>query len=1142
MQIAGDDWDLNYYEWIQIYGDRGNTTTSSTAHRPYIAVNYTAPTGYCTPITQTPEPLYINQVKFVGTLNPADIVNNSSYTNGFQDFTTLTERAVQVQNGVVNISVRTGSWRGRFKAWVDWNQNGVYEASELVYDMGDMVGGSTLFGFVVPAAQTPGDYRMRIRVNNSENLTGVESFGYDFGPCDTFGWGIRSWLYEDYGEAEDYMFTVIADCPAKVTGVNVNPGDGEKCFQGGNPFGPVTLSVSGNADAEGFNWYDSEFGGTLKQHSTSTTYEAAVSTTTTFWVTAYNGSCETVYRTPVVARVKSNASIQFEITEGEVCGFESHVKVHSSGDTEEYDLVNEKFTSGLGAFKSTWEGYNQAVANWKKENSPYKVPIPPYMSVTPAVASGQTGGPFAIAVTDVAQTANVIRYLELTNAVDASELTNLKLEYDLFYRPYAENTPTWSYLKLEVNTGSGWTEIQSITTEKGNPGKFEPQSIDMSAYQVANLKIRFKIFSYGGQGWVGDIAAIDNVRLYGDRALDTNMSWSGMAPGSIFEADCTTPYSGLSNEVCLIPNDSELENNASWQLTATATLSNGCSALGLFDIANNSKVWNPTDASDDWTLTTKWKPTTPVPTINHCVIVKKQINLNANKNGLARNVTVLPGGKLNLKANSSLKVSDYIHNDAGAADFVVEHNASLIQVNDNAINTGDITVEKEFNFSNARKEYNFVSLPVTSQNLKAIYTPNSPNVQEYNEATDYTPNTNGPYIVGKGYALKEAPGSGTQTVTAKYISVPNNGEYTFTLKRQGNGYNLIGNPYPSDLDIAKFKNNTNNTAKIATTFFFWDNRNNTIHTQMGPGYTQNQYAIYNTQVLGGNPATTAAPGAPQNGANKRIPTKLVKPGTGFIVQANPGTNNQNLIFKNEFRDKGTSPNFFGKNAEEETPEDEFYSDRYWLSMRTPSDIEVTNLVVYYEGGNNDFWEDDSEAGGGSDDIYTYAGSEQVAIQGRRPFTDDDQVKLGYRAYSAGYHTIAIEAAEGVFENQQDIYLIDHVLNKTWNLSVEPYRFLSRSGEFNNRFTVVYKPSNNQISVSDKNLVSLSKVDNSILVDSSIDRITEIEIFDLNSRPVFKKSAVNANEFKVDAQSFKNQIVIVTVKTDKGEFVSKKFVN
>lgn len=46
LQIAGNDWSLSYGERIQIWGERGNTTTGGTNnHRPYLSINYTEPVG-----------------------------------------------------------------------------------------------------------------------------------------------------------------------------------------------------------------------------------------------------------------------------------------------------------------------------------------------------------------------------------------------------------------------------------------------------------------------------------------------------------------------------------------------------------------------------------------------------------------------------------------------------------------------------------------------------------------------------------------------------------------------------------------------------------------------------------------------------------------------------------------------------------------------------------------------------------------------------------------------------------------------------------------------------------------------------------------------------------------------------------------
>ncbi len=62
-----------------------------------------------------------------------------------------------------------------------------------------------------------------------------------------------------------------------------------------------TASVSTGGANGTYNWYDSQTGGTLLQAGGST-YNTAISSTTTFWVSESNGSCESL-RTPVTVNV-----------------------------------------------------------------------------------------------------------------------------------------------------------------------------------------------------------------------------------------------------------------------------------------------------------------------------------------------------------------------------------------------------------------------------------------------------------------------------------------------------------------------------------------------------------------------------------------------------------------------------------------------------------------------------------------------------------------------------------------------------------------------------------------------------------------------------------------------------------------------
>jgi hypothetical protein len=73
------------------------------------------------------------------------------------------------------------------------------------------------------------------------------------------------------------------------------------------PTASVT-STTGNANPT-FKWYANPTGGTALQSSTSTTYLTAISVSDTFYVTEFNGTCESFPRTAVVVTVSNPPAI-----------------------------------------------------------------------------------------------------------------------------------------------------------------------------------------------------------------------------------------------------------------------------------------------------------------------------------------------------------------------------------------------------------------------------------------------------------------------------------------------------------------------------------------------------------------------------------------------------------------------------------------------------------------------------------------------------------------------------------------------------------------------------------------------------------------------------------------------------------------
>src|SRR5690606_9605948 len=136
------------------------------------------------------------------------------------------------------------------------------------------------------------------------------------------------------------------------------------------------------------------------------------------------------------------------------------------------------------------------------------------------------------------------------------------------------------------------------------------------------------------------------------------------------------------------------------------------------------------------------------------------------------------------------------------------------------------------------------------QNLKTIY-PGNPTVIKHEELTNLYYNHSGAYIAGRGFSIKEPSKTAvpTPTIDAKFKGLPFNGDlnypltYSTTNPEVAHGFNLIGNPYPSNLDIEALFDA--NVTLMEPTFLFWDNRGNILYNQEGSNYNGDNFAKYN---------------------------------------------------------------------------------------------------------------------------------------------------------------------------------------------------------------------------------------------------------------------------------------------------------
>lgn len=405
-------------------------------------------------------------------------------------------------------------------------------------------------------------------------------------------------------------------------------------------------------------------------------------------------------------------------------------------------------------------------------------------------------------------------------------------------------------------------------------------------------------------------------------------------------------------------------------------------------------------------------------------------------------------------------VIDADYSGAGfTAKSVTVNTGKSLEITSDAIetgavtNNGTITVKDGANFKHSSysgsgtftlekattadvNKYVFWSSPVAAQNMYSIYTSLSPFVMTYNTATDYYDTLTNPVAAafGTGYSVKVPVAQGLATFTG----VPNSGTQSVTISNttnaNGNAYNLIGNPYPTNLDLAAFY--LANTSNVGETFYFWNSSTGNNTTQTGAATGNPGWAVYN--------ANTTTWSSAASGSNE-----IIRPGQAFIVKGLTTS----VVFNDDMRTTtNTGVSFLNRVANAAN------QGKYWLQMTNPANTYTTIAVTYGQGASNAFDAYDSKMMSVSNDaIYSTVSNAKLAIQGRADFVNTDVVVLGNKFAAAGNYTISLAKVSGLFENGQAIYLRDKQLNIYTDLTTQDYTFVSTTGEFTNRFEIVYQP-------------------------------------------------------------------------------------
>ncbi len=401
-----------------------------------------------------------------------------------------------------------------------------------------------------------------------------------------------------------------------------------------------------------------------------------------------------------------------------------------------------------------------------------------------------------------------------------------------------------------------------------------------------------------------------------------------------------------------------------------------------------------------------------------------EFNINQD-NRIIKTLVVEDSATLDLENGKQLTISDFMVLNNGSA-FIVRTNASLRH--DSAFFSHKASSLCKLSRSSNPVDHTKFSLwssPCQGADIASTF-----NASNANDFYQFNANTQtweayptGIMLPATGYATTGTVGSSSNQTKTFTGSAFNNGRYAIPCSDSNAGYLLVGNPYPSALNLSAFI--TSNDS-IDGTVWLWNHQS----AATNGNNSSTDYATFN--LLGGV-ASTADPAS--------IPLGYAATGQGFFVRA-IGTDS--VVFNNSQRASGNNSQFFKTGP----------TDRFWFSAATQSGWFNQLLLGTVPGatfGIDRGWDGIKWTGNSSGSLYSMVDTFKLAIQSV-PTKWEKPIPIGITLDREEHVTFKVDS----FSGTSCLGLIDKRLADTiWlNDTVASYTTKIWSGEHNKRFALI----------------------------------------------------------------------------------------
>ncbi|PQV51751.1 concanavalin A-like lectin/glucanase superfamily protein [Jejuia pallidilutea] len=429
---------------------------------------------------------------------------------------------------------------------------------------------------------------------------------------------------------------------------------------------------------------------------------------------------------------------------------------------------------------------------------------------------------------------------------------------------------------------------------------------------------------------------------------------------------------------------------------------------------------------------------------------------------------------------------------------------------------------------------------------------------------------------GIGYTQK---GTGSPLAQQQYIfqGKPNNGTILVDVEDRGGPGSvagtsktefLLGNPYPSALDIGKFIDDNEGVIKGDIQLWQqWSGNSHNLDAYNG-GYAQvnKMGAVRASQFIGLEGATTGGL------EGTKVPSKYLPVGQGFIVEIeNDGVtpfdgtvefNNGQRVFVKEsdadgdfnngsvfFKTQGVKGTKVSQSNTGASNTDSIQKIRLEFRSVTGPSTKRELLLGFSEHTTDgyDYGYDAEAHDASNNDLNLAMAGKHMNMQAYGAITADKVVPLHFRSSGDNSFEIEISETENI-DAGQEVYLRDNLTGDYFNLMQDqPYRFTSSQGVFNNRLQLVFQDAASALSTAEasteENYMYYDKGGNVLYVKNMSGDIAKFVLYSITGQSMMALTDVEASTLSngIKLPEMASGTYIAVFRLDTNQVLTKKLV-